>query len=130
MPRSQDAAAFNIIATLVMMVFDKRREIAILKSMGASRAGILAIFVYVGGVVGVVGIAIGLAVGFGVCIALLEIGWPLDPKVYLIDHLPVTLEATDFLLTAAVAFGICLVATILPALSASGLRPVDGLRRS
>jgi lipoprotein-releasing system permease protein len=123
-------AAFNIIATLVMMVFDKRREIAILKSMGASHGGVLRIFVFVGTVVGVVGIAIGLAVGFGVCLLLAEVGWPLDPSVYLIDHLPVTLSPMDFVVTAAVAFVICLLATILPSLSASRLRPVDGLRRS
>jgi lipoprotein-releasing system permease protein len=123
-------AAFNIIATLVMMVFDKRREIAILKSMGASHGGILRIFMYVGTVVGVVGIAIGLAIGFGVCLLLYYVGWPLDPKVYLIDHLPVTLDVLDFVITAGVAFAICLLATILPSLSASRLRPVDGLRRS
>ncbi len=122
-------AAFNIIATLVMMVFDKRREIAILKSMGATHGGIARIFLHVGVVVGLVGIAIGLAVGFGVCIFLLKIGWPLDPKVYLIDHLPVRLEAIDFVVTTVVAFVICLLATILPSLSASRLRPVDGIRQ-
>jgi lipoprotein-releasing system permease protein len=123
-------AAFNIIATLVMMVFDKRREIAILKSMGATHGGILRVFVFVGTVVGVWGIAIGLVVGFGICLLLLEVGWPLDPSVYLIDHLPVTLSPVDFVVTAGVAFVICLLATILPSLSASRLRPVDGLRRS
>ncbi len=122
-------AAFNIIATLVMMVFDKRREIAILKSMGATHGGIARIFLHVGTVVGLIGIAIGLAVGFGVCIFLMKIGWPLDPKVYLIDHLPVRLEAIDFAVTAAVALLICLLATILPSLSASRLHPVDGIRQ-
>ncbi|MCP4603854.1 MAG: ABC transporter permease [Proteobacteria bacterium] len=122
-------AAFNIIATLVMMVFDKRREIAILKSMGATHIGIARIFLYVGTVVGLVGTAIGLTIGFGVCIFLREIGWPLDPKVYLIDHLPVRLEVIDFVITAVVAFLICLLATILPSLSASRLRPVDGIRQ-
>ncbi len=122
-------AAFNIIATLVMMVFDKRREIAILKSMGASHGGILRIFMYAGTVVGVVGIAIGLAVGFGICFALDKIGWPLDPKVYLIDHLPITIHWLNFVVTAGVAFLICILATILPSLSASRLRPVDGLHR-
>ncbi|MBW2276806.1 MAG: ABC transporter permease, partial [Deltaproteobacteria bacterium] len=118
-------AAFNIIATLVMMVFDKRREIAILKSMGASHGGILLIFLFVGTLVGVAGIAIGLAVGFGVCLLLSEVGWPLDPSVYLIDHLPVTLSPIDFVLTAGIAFVICLLATVLPSLSASRLHPVD-----
>lgn len=122
-------AAFNIIATLVMMVFDKRREIAILKSMGASHGGILRIFMYIGTMVGIVGIAIGLVLGFGICMLLIKVGWPLDPKVYLIDHLPVTLHWLDFVITAAVAFGICILATILPSLSAARLKPVDGLRR-
>lgn len=121
-------AAFSIIATLVMMVFEKRREIAILKSMGASRGGILLIFMYYGLVVGLAGIAIGLLVGFGACFLLHEVGWPLDPKVYLIDHLPVALDARYFVATALIAFVICMGATIVPCLSASRLRPVDGLR--
>ena len=121
-------AAFNIIATLVMMVFDKRKEIAILKSMGASHMGILRIFLYAGTVVGSVGIAIGLSVGFGVCILLDKIGWPLDPEVYLIDHLPVTIDWINFVSSAVVAFIICLVATTIPSLTASLMNPVDGLR--
>jgi lipoprotein-releasing system permease protein len=122
-------AAFNIIATLVMMVFDKRKEIAILKSMGATRAGIARIFLHVGLFVGLVGIAIGLTVGFGICYFLQEIGWPLDPNVYLIDHLPVRLDYMDFVLCAVIAFVICQAATILPSFSASKLHPVDGLRQ-
>lgn len=121
-------AAFNIIATLVMMVFDKRKEIAILKSMGASHIGILRIFLHAGTVVGTVGIAIGLFVGFGVCFVLDEVGWPLDPEVYLIDHLPVTIDWVNFASSAGVAFLICIVATAIPSLTASLLRPVDGLR--
>jgi lipoprotein-releasing system permease protein len=122
-------AAFNIIATLVMMVFDKRKEIAILKSMGATRAGIAQIFLHVGLFVGLVGIGIGLAVGFSICFFLLKVGWPLDPTVYLIDHLPVRLDYMDFVLCAGIAFIICQAATILPALSASKLHPVDGFRQ-
>jgi lipoprotein-releasing system permease protein len=121
-------AAFNIIATLVMMVFDKRREIAILKSMGATHGEIARIFLHVGTVVGLYGIAIGLAVGFGICLLLVKVGWPLDPKVYLIDHLPVQIDALDFLLTAGVAFVICQLATIVPSIRASNLRPIDGIR--
>ncbi len=122
-------AAFNIIATLVMMVFDKKREIAILKSMGATQGGIARVFLHVGLVVGLIGIGIGLGVGFGVCFLLDRVGWPLDPGVYLIDHLPVRLDAMDFVLTAGIAFIICQLATILPSLSASKLPPVDGLRQ-
>jgi lipoprotein-releasing system permease protein len=122
-------AAFNIIATLVMMVFDKRREIAILKSMGATRQGISRIFLHVGLFVGLTGISIGLVVGFGICYLLHEVGWPLDPGVYLVDHLPVRLQWIDFVMTAGIAFVICQLATVLPALSASKFNPVDGLRQ-
>jgi lipoprotein-releasing system permease protein len=75
------------------------------------------------------GIGIGLFVGFGVCLLLREVGWPLDPEVYLVDHLPVQLDPLNFVIAAAVAFLICQLATILPALSASRFRPVDGLRQ-
>ena len=121
-------AAFNIIATLVMMVFDKRKEIAILKSMGATHFGILRIFLHAGTVVGAVGIGIGLSAGFSICYLLDKVGWPLDPEVYLIDHLPVTIDWINFVSAAAVAFIICLVATTIPSLTASLMRPVDGLR--
>jgi lipoprotein-releasing system permease protein len=122
-------AAFNIIATLVMMVFDKRREIAILKSMGATHGEIARIFLHVGTVVGLLGIACGLAFGYGVCLLLTEVGWPLDPKVYLIDHLPVKISGLDFIVTAGVAFVICQLATLLPSLRAANMRPVDGIRQ-
>ncbi len=122
-------AAFNIIATLVMMVFDKRREIAILKSMGATHGEIARIFLHVGTVVGLYGIAIGLAFGYGICLLLVKVGWPLDPNVYLIDHLPVQIDGLDFLVTAGVAFLICQLATILPSIRAANLRPVDGIRQ-
>ncbi len=121
-------AAFNIIATLVMLVFDKRRDIAILKSMGATRWGIAALFLHVGNVIGALGISIGLALGLGMCLLLVEVGWPLDPKIYLIDHLPARIEAIDFVLTAVVAYILCLVATLVPSLSAARLHPVDGIR--
>lgn len=122
-------AAFNIIATLVMMVFDKRREISILKSMGATRTGIARIFVHVGTVIGLIGLAIGTVVGLGICLLLNEVGWPLDAEVYLVDHLPVQINILDFVITAAVAFLICQFATILPSLFASRFHPVDGLRQ-
>jgi lipoprotein-releasing system permease protein len=114
---------------LVMMVFDKRREIAILKSMGATHGEIARIFLHVGTVVGLSGIACGLAFGYGVCLLLTEVGWPLDPKVYLIDHLPVKISGLDFIVTAGVAFVICQLATLLPSLRAANMRPVDGIRQ-
>jgi lipoprotein-releasing system permease protein len=121
-------AAFTVIATLIMVVLDKKKEIALLKALGASDDAVLRIFVYQGGIIGVVGTALGLAIGWVGCKALAAYGFPLDPKVYFISSLPVNVRPTEFLITGGVAIVICLVATIFPALYAARLRPSDGLR--
>jgi len=121
-------AAFTVIATLIMVVLDKKTEIALLKAIGASDDAILRIFVYQGGIIGVVGTVLGLLLGWGGCKALAAYGFPLDPKVYFISKLPVNIRPNEFLLTGAIAILICLVATIFPALYAARLRPSDGLR--
>jgi len=121
-------AAFTVIATLIMVVLDKRKEIALLKALGASDNAVLRVFLYQGGIIGVVGTALGLVLGFLGCKALAAYGFPLDPKVYFISKLPVNVRPTEFLITGAVAIVICLVATIFPALYAARLRPSDGLR--
>jgi lipoprotein-releasing system permease protein len=121
-------AAFTVIATLIMVVLDKRKEIALLKAIGASDDAILRVFLYQGGIIGVVGTIFGLMIGWVGCKALAAYGFPLDPKVYFISKLPVNVRPTEFLITGAVAIVICLVATIFPALYAARLRPSDGLR--
>ena len=121
-------AAFTVIATLIMVVLDKRKEIALLKALGARDAAILRVFLYQGGIIGFVGTALGLGLGYAACKALLAYGFPLDPKVYFISKLPVNVRPTEFLITGAVAIVICLIATIFPALHAARLRPSDGLR--
>lgn len=121
-------AAFTVIATLIMVVLDKKKEIALLKAIGASDDAILRVFLYQGGIIGVVGTGFGLLVGWLGCIALNAYGFPLDPKVYFISKLPVNVRPTEFLITGAVAIVICLIATIFPALYAARLRPSDGLR--
>jgi lipoprotein-releasing system permease protein len=121
-------AAFTVIATLIMVVLDKKKEIALLKAIGASDDAILRVFLYQGGIIGVVGTALGLMVGWAACKGLAAYGFPLDPKVYFISKLPVNVRPTEFLITGAVAIVICLVATIFPALYAARLRPSDGLR--
>lgn len=121
-------AAFTVVATLIMVVLDKKKEIALLKALGASDDAVLRVFVYQGGIIGVVGTAVGLLVGWLGCKALATYGFPLDPKVYFISKLPVNIRPTEFLITGAIAILICLVATILPALYAARLRPSDGLR--
>ena len=121
-------AAFTVIATLIMVVLDKKQEIAVLKAIGASDDAILRVFLYQGGIIGVVGTATGLLIGWAGCRALAAYGFPLDPKVYFISKLPVNVRPTEFLITGVVAIVICLVATIFPALYAARLRPSEGLR--
>jgi lipoprotein-releasing system permease protein len=121
-------AAFTVVATLIMIVLEKKKEIAVLKAMGATSGGILRTFLYQGGFIGAIGTAIGLALGMGVCKGLLAYAFPLDPKVYFISRLPVEVSAEDFLKTGGSAVLICLLATVLPALYAARLRPADGLR--
>lgn len=121
-------AAFNVIATLNMIVLEKKREIAILKAMGANDGTVLGIFMLQGMVIGVIGTAVGLLLGGALVAYLTFYEFPLDPEVYLIDHLPVVVSGIEFLITAAVAFAICAVATIGPSFWAAKMLPVEGLR--
>lgn len=121
-------AAFNVIATLIMIVLEKKREIAILKAMGATDATVLGVFMLQGVVVGVIGTLAGVLVGGGLVTYLDKIRFELDPKVYLIDHLPVVINPTVFLVTIAIALLICTLSTIAPSWWAARMLPVDGLR--
>jgi lipoprotein-releasing system permease protein len=121
-------AAFNVIATLIMVVLEKKREIAILKAMGAKDHSILSIFMVQGVVIGVIGTLIGLVVGGGICWYLATYQFPLDPKVYLIDHLPVRISSLEFILTTIIALFICSAATLIPSWWAARLLPADGVR--
>jgi lipoprotein-releasing system permease protein len=121
-------AAFTVVATLIMVVLEKKKEIAVLKAMGATNDAILRTFLYQGGIIGGAGTAVGLVLGIGVCKGLLAYAFPLDPKVYFISHLPVAVSLSDFVITGVAAVFICLFATVLPALYAARLHPADGLR--
>jgi lipoprotein-releasing system permease protein len=121
-------AAFNMISALTMMVIDKTREIAILKSMGATSSGIARMFQVVGLAIGGVGTLSGLAIGLTLCKVVERYNYPLDPRVYLIDRLPIAVNPTEVALVAVIAMVISALATLLPASQASSLMPVDGLR--
>jgi len=121
-------AAFTVVATLIMVVLDKKKEIAVLKAMGATDEAILRVFLYQGGIIGLTGTTLGLLLGIVVCKGLLVYGFKLDPKVYFISRLPVEVRPQEFLLTGAIAIGICLAATIVPSLYAARLRPAEGFR--
>lgn len=121
-------AAFTVVATLVMLVLAKKKEIAAVKAMGASDAQVLRVFLYQGIFIGLVGTSAGLSFGYALCRWILRHGFPLDPKVYFIDRLPVQLRPQEFVLTGAFALLACVVATLWPALHAARLRPVDAFR--
>jgi lipoprotein-releasing system permease protein len=121
-------ASFCIICTLLLMVTEKGKEIAILKALGASDGAILRTFMSEGIIIGGIGTAFGIAWGLAMCAGLAWFGLRLDPDVYYIDRLPINVSLGDFLIVAASALTICTLATIYPAHAASKLRPVDGLR--
>jgi lipoprotein-releasing system permease protein len=118
-----------IISTLVMLIFEKKRAIAILKAIGATDFAVMRVFVFVGMVIGSLGTFLGISLGYGICRYLIAYGWGLDPAVYLIDRLPVAIEPLDYLIIACVSLGISALSTLVPSwLTAARLKPVDGLR--
>jgi lipoprotein-releasing system permease protein len=130
-------AAFNIIATLVMIVKEKRSDIAILRTLGAGPANMLAIFAIQGVLIGLTGTVLGAALG--VLVAHNLEGWVhglehvlgmhfLDASVYNMSDLPAYVEIVDVLKVCAVAFALCALATLYPAWRASRTVPAEALR--
>ncbi len=121
-------ASFCIVCTLLLMVTEKGKEIAILKAIGASDGSILRTFMIEGIIIGGIGTVFGVVTGLAMCTGLKWFGLRLDPEVYYIDRLPISVNGWDFLTVAAAALTICTLSTVYPAYAASRLRPVDGLR--
>ncbi|OGQ26308.1 MAG: hypothetical protein A2138_17440 [Deltaproteobacteria bacterium RBG_16_71_12] len=121
-------ASFLIAATLIVFVIEKSKEIAILKTLGATDTSIMKTFVTYGLVVGAVGTAVGIACGLIVCWLIDTFGIGLDPDVYYITHLPVHIDGVEVVLVGIAAVLLSYLATIYPALLAARLKPVDGLR--
>jgi lipoprotein-releasing system permease protein len=122
-------ASFNIIGTLTMIVMEKSREIAILKSMGAPSKSIMRIFMFAGLVIGTVGTAIGGLIGYGVVVVITRTGAISLPKdVYQVSHLPLSITELDILFICATAIGISFLATLYPSWQAAKQDPVEVLR--
>jgi lipoprotein-releasing system permease protein len=121
-------ASFSIVSNLIMLVTEKAREVAILKSMGARDGAILRVFFAEGLYIGLLGLGLGLGLGIGGCLLLGHYGLPLDPDVYYIQKLPVVMRVREITAVSLAALGLCCLATLYPAMLASRMRPVDGLR--
>jgi len=121
-------AAVNMVSALTMMVTDKTREIAILKSMGSTSTSVAQVFQVVGIAIGGAGTLIGVAIGLAICHVMSSYGYHLDPKVYLIDRLPIEVRWLEVLLVCGITMAISIISTIVPASNAAALRPVEGLR--
>ncbi len=122
-------AAFNIISSLIMVVLEKKKEIGVLKSMGATDAGIRRIFLYEGLAVGVIGSVLGTIIGWGLCMLQIRYHFfSLPPDVYFLSELPILMKATDFLAVGAAALALCFLASVYPANKAAHLVPVDAIR--
>jgi lipoprotein-releasing system permease protein len=122
-------ATFNIASSLSMAVIEKRRDMGILLSMGATRRLVQRAFVTMGAVIGLVGTGLGTLLGIGTAAALKR--WPivqLPGDVYFIDRLPVRMELSDVLLVAGASLLLCLLATLSPSRQAARLVPVEAIR--
>lgn len=121
-------ASFSIISTLVMLVLEKRRDIAVLKTLGATSGSIGNIFRIQGAVIGGIGTILGLLFGYLMCVFLREYGFPLDERIFQMSKLPIHIHWLNFTLVGVAAFSICCLATIYPAWRASSVGPSEVLR--
>ncbi len=122
-------AALNILISLIMMVMEKTRDIAVLMSMGAKKRQVRRVFIAQGVLVGIVGTALGLVIGYALSWAGGHYHFiSLSPEVYSIDYVPFAPRIVDGIWVAVVAIGVSFVATIYPSWSASSILPAEALR--
>jgi lipoprotein-releasing system permease protein len=122
-------AVFNIVSSLIMIVIEKKREIGILKSMGAPIASIMKIFMFEGMIIGVIGTSIGNILGY--LIPYLQLKYKfisIASEVYYINYLPMKIQSIYFIIVSLIAISLCFIASIYPAYKASRLYPVDAIR--
>jgi len=121
-------AAGLIVATVIMLVLEKRKEIAVLKALGVPDGGIVKIFLAEGLQIGVAGSLLGLVSGLAWCLFIERVGIKLDPEVYYIPSLPVKIEPLQTAIPVVIAILVTFLASVYPALKASQVEPVEGLK--
>ncbi len=122
-------AALNILISLIMMVMEKTKDIAVLMSLGTKKAQIRRVFIAQGVLIGVIGTAIGLVLGYAISWAGGHYHFiSLSPEVYSIDYVPFAPRLSDGVIVALVSIGISFVATIYPSWSAARILPAEALR--
>jgi lipoprotein-releasing system permease protein len=122
-------ACFNIASALIMTVLEKTKDIGVLKTIGATNLNVMAIFALQGGMIGVLGTALGAAAGSVLCFLLKAYRFITLPKeIYYIDRLPVNLQIQDVTLIVASSLTITLLATLYPSFQAGRLDPIEALR--
>ena len=130
-------AAFNVISSLIMMVKDKTRDIAVLRTLGAGRGAVMRIFLMCGASVGVTGTLIGTALGIVFCLNIERLRQALqsitgtdlfNPEVYYLEHLPAKLDWGEVSQIILMALALSLLATLYPSWRAARTDPVEALR--
>jgi lipoprotein-releasing system permease protein len=121
-------ASFSIVGNLVMVVVEKQRQIAVLKTLGATDRDVMSVFALQGLTIGVVGSALGVATGLVACAAAIHFGLPLDENVYYLDRLPLDVQPLPVLATAIAGIVVSFGATFYPATLAARVRAADGMR--
>jgi lipoprotein-releasing system permease protein len=122
-------ATFNVLGSLMMGVIEKRRDIGVLKALGATSRSIMRVFMFEGILVGTVGTVLGAVIGLVVCYLQIQFQlFPLDPTVYIIPAIPVEVRWSDFLAVALASMLLSILASLYPARRAAGLMPVQAIR--
>ena len=121
-------ASFSIIGNLIMVVVEKQKEIALLKTLGASDIGVMQLFAIQGLMIGLIGTVLGIATGLLGCWGAKRFGLPLNPDVYYIDKMPIHVDPLSVVAAASAGILISIAATLYPAVVAARVRPAAGMR--